>query len=93
MTPESGPATTAGVIALGNLEARIDGQAWQATRGRLTVGERAELVERMCAHSHVCCQRDLNLIACSLGSFRLWVISSAERSSIRMQYGSILGMI
>jgi len=48
MTPESGPTTTAGVIALGNLEARIDGQTWQATRGLLTVGERVELVERYC---------------------------------------------
>jgi tetratricopeptide (TPR) repeat protein len=53
MTPESGPATTAGVIALGNLEARIDGQAWQATRGRLTVGERAELVELIALRGHV----------------------------------------
>src|SRR5438067_13519788 len=53
MTPESGPATTAGVIALGNLEAHIDAQAWQATRGRLTVGERAELVELIALRGHV----------------------------------------
>jgi hypothetical protein len=42
---DSGPVTTAGVIAVGNLEARIDGQVSRATAGRLTVGERAELVE------------------------------------------------
>src|SRR2546425_3862327 len=53
MPPESGPATTAGVIALGNLEARIDAQAWQATQGRLTVGERAELVELIALRGHV----------------------------------------
>ena len=45
MNPDRGPATTAGTIALGNLEARIDGHAWQATRGQLTVGDRADLVE------------------------------------------------
>src|SRR3989442_3935832 len=53
MTPESGPATTAGIIALGNLEARIDGQAGQAARGRLTVGERAELVDLIALRGHV----------------------------------------
>src|SRR6266849_6452227 len=53
MTPDNGPATTAGVIALGNLAARIDAQAWQATRGRLTVGERAELVELIALRGHV----------------------------------------
>src|SRR3989454_125692 len=53
MTPESGPATTAGVIALGNLEVRIDAQAWQATRGRLAVGGRAELVELIALRGHV----------------------------------------
>jgi tetratricopeptide (TPR) repeat protein len=53
MTPESRPATTAGVIALGNLDARIDGQAWLATRGQLTVGERAELVELIALRGHV----------------------------------------
>jgi hypothetical protein len=45
----SGPVTTAGVIAVGNLEARIDGQLPQTTAGRLTVAERAELVELGCA--------------------------------------------
>ena len=53
MTSEKGPATTAGVIALGNLEAQINGQAWLATRGRLTVGERAELVELVALRGHV----------------------------------------
>ncbi len=53
MIADSGPATTAGVIALGNLEARIDGQAWQATRGQITVGERAELVDLIALRGHV----------------------------------------
>jgi tetratricopeptide (TPR) repeat protein len=42
---DSGHVTTAGVIAVGNLEARIDGQSSRVPGGRLTVGERAELVE------------------------------------------------
>jgi tetratricopeptide (TPR) repeat protein len=45
--------TTAGVIAVGNLEARIDGQVSRATGGRLTVGERAELVELIALRGHV----------------------------------------
>jgi tetratricopeptide (TPR) repeat protein len=45
--------TTAGVIAVGNLEARIDGQLSQATGGRLTVAERAELVELLALRGHV----------------------------------------
>lgn len=53
MTSESWPATTAGIIALGNLDARIDGQAWLTTRGRLTVGERTELVELIALRGHV----------------------------------------
>ena len=53
MNPDRGPATTAGTIALGNLEARIDGHAWQATRGRLTVGDRADLVELIALRGHV----------------------------------------
>jgi tetratricopeptide (TPR) repeat protein len=53
MNPDRGPATTAGTIALGNLEARIDGHAWQATRERLNVGERAELVELIALRGHV----------------------------------------
>src|SRR4051794_13913048 len=50
---ESGPVTTAGVIAVGNLEARIDGQVSRATAGRLTVGERAELVELIALRGQV----------------------------------------
>ena len=50
---DSGPVTTAGVIAVGNLEARIDGQVAQATEGRLTVGERAELLELIALRGHV----------------------------------------
>jgi len=45
--------TTAGVIAVGNLKARIDGQVSRATAGRLTIGERAELVELLALRSHV----------------------------------------
>jgi len=50
---ESGPVTTAGVIAVANLEARIDGQVSRATGGRLTVGERVELVELIALRGHV----------------------------------------
>ncbi len=50
---DSGPMTTAGVIAVANLEARIDGQVSRATGGRLTVGERAELVELIALLGHV----------------------------------------
>jgi tetratricopeptide (TPR) repeat protein len=50
---DSGPVTTAGVIALGNLEARIDGQAARAAVGRLTVDEHAELVELIGLRGHV----------------------------------------
>jgi tetratricopeptide (TPR) repeat protein len=53
MTANFEPMTTAGVIALGNLDARIDGQAWQAARGRLAVGERAELVELLALRAHL----------------------------------------
>jgi tetratricopeptide (TPR) repeat protein len=47
------PATTAGVIAVGNLDARIDGQLSRATEDRLTVGERAELIELIALRGHV----------------------------------------
>jgi tetratricopeptide (TPR) repeat protein len=50
---DSGPVTTAGAIAVGNLEARIDGQVSRATRDQLTVGERAELVELIALRGHV----------------------------------------
>src|SRR5258706_12054609 len=49
----SEPVTTAGVIAVGNLEARIDGQVSRATAGKPTVGERAELVELLTLRGHV----------------------------------------
>jgi tetratricopeptide (TPR) repeat protein len=45
--------TTAGVIAVGNLEARIDGQASRATREQLSVAERAELIELIALRGHV----------------------------------------
>jgi tetratricopeptide (TPR) repeat protein len=50
---ESEPVTTAGVIAVGNLQARIDGQVSRRPRGRLTVGERTELVELLALRGHV----------------------------------------
>jgi tetratricopeptide (TPR) repeat protein len=45
--------TTAGVIAVANLEARIGGQVARASAGPLTVGERAELVELIALRGHV----------------------------------------
>ena len=53
MVADSGPMTTAGIIAVGNLEARIAGQLSRATAGRLLVGERAELVELIALRGHV----------------------------------------
>jgi tetratricopeptide (TPR) repeat protein len=50
---DSGPLTTAGIIAVGNLEARIDGQSSRAMSGRLTVGERTELVELIALRGQV----------------------------------------
>ena len=50
---DNGPLTTAGVIAVGNLEARIDGQVARATRGQLNAGERAELVDLIALRGHV----------------------------------------
>jgi tetratricopeptide (TPR) repeat protein len=51
--PNGGPITTAGAIAIGNLDVRIDGEVSRATGGRLTVGERAELVELIALRGHV----------------------------------------
>jgi tetratricopeptide (TPR) repeat protein len=48
-----GPVTTAGVIAVGNLDARIGGQISRATAGPQTVGERAELVDLLTLRGHV----------------------------------------
>jgi len=45
--------TTAGVIAVANLQVRIDGQVSRATRGQLPVDERAELVELIALRGHV----------------------------------------
>jgi tetratricopeptide (TPR) repeat protein len=45
--------TTAGVIAVANLEAQIGGQVSRALAGRLTVGERAEFVELIALRGHV----------------------------------------
>jgi tetratricopeptide (TPR) repeat protein len=50
---DNGHVTTAGVIAVGNLEALIGGHASRAAAGRLTVGERAELVELLALRGHV----------------------------------------
>jgi tetratricopeptide (TPR) repeat protein len=53
VTTDSGPVTTAGIIAVGNLEARIDGHVTRAAGGRLTVEERAELVDLIALRGHV----------------------------------------
>ena len=45
--------TTAGVIAIANLEVRTDGEISRAAKGLLTVGERAELVELVALRAHV----------------------------------------
>jgi tetratricopeptide (TPR) repeat protein len=61
---DNGPVTTAGGIAVGNLQARIDGQLSRATGGGLTVGERAELVELIALRGHVLgCIADAELAA------------------------------
>jgi len=45
--------TTAGVIAVRNLEAQIDGQVSRAITGRLTIGECIELIELLALRGHV----------------------------------------
>ena len=45
--------TTAGVIAVANLDARIDGQVSRAARSRITVDERVEQVELIALRGHV----------------------------------------
>ena len=45
--------TTAGVIAVGNLKARIDGQVARAMEGPLSVDDRAELVELIALRGNV----------------------------------------
>jgi len=53
MVVDNGPVTTAGVIAVGNLEARIDGQVSRATGRGLAVAECAELIELIALRGHV----------------------------------------
>jgi tetratricopeptide (TPR) repeat protein len=53
LLPHSAPVTTAGVIAVRNLEAQIDGQVSRSASGKVTVGERAELVELIALRGHV----------------------------------------
>ncbi|MGW4568860.1 tetratricopeptide repeat protein [Streptomyces sp. NPDC004561] len=48
-----GPTTTAGVIAMANLDARIEGLAWQAARESLTGDGWGELVELTALRGHV----------------------------------------
>jgi len=50
---EKGPPTTAGVIAMGNLDARIEGLTWEATRERLNTDGWSELVELTALRGHV----------------------------------------
>ena len=50
---ENGPVTTAGAIAMGNLDARIEGLMWQTTRASLTGDGWAELVELTALRGHV----------------------------------------
>ncbi|MFF3920655.1 tetratricopeptide repeat protein [Streptomyces sp. NPDC001852] len=50
---EGGPTTTAGVLAMGNLSARIEGLARQAARGSLTGDGWGELVELTALRGHV----------------------------------------
>ena len=45
--------TTAGVIALGNLQGQIDGQGRQALAGRLDPSGRAELVDLVLLRGHI----------------------------------------
>ncbi|MFE5581487.1 tetratricopeptide repeat protein [Kitasatospora sp. NPDC056531] len=50
---DSWPVTTAGAIAMGNLDARIEGLTSQASRGSLTGAGWAELVELTALRGHV----------------------------------------
>ena len=53
MIVDGPPRTTAGVIALGNLEARIDGQTRREALGQLSVAERVDLVELIALHGQL----------------------------------------
>ena len=46
-------ATTSGVLALGNLQAQIEGQARRARTGLLTVNDQAELIDLVTLRGHV----------------------------------------
>jgi tetratricopeptide (TPR) repeat protein len=50
---DSGPVTTAGVIAVSNLEARIEGQLPGSAGGWLTLGERAGLIDLIALRGRV----------------------------------------
>jgi tetratricopeptide (TPR) repeat protein len=50
---DRGPVTTAGVIAVGNLQVRIDGDVPRATEGQLAVGARVELIEALALRGNV----------------------------------------
>jgi tetratricopeptide (TPR) repeat protein len=50
---DTGLATTAGVIAIANLEAVIEGQVSRATGGGLTLDARVDLVELLALRGHV----------------------------------------
>ncbi|MDX6491635.1 MAG: hypothetical protein QOD43_1880 [Gaiellaceae bacterium] len=52
-TKDGAAVTTAGVIAVRNLEARIDGQVSRAMTGHLTIGECIELIELLALRAHV----------------------------------------
>jgi tetratricopeptide (TPR) repeat protein len=64
LVPDGAAVTTAGVIAVRNLEARIDGQVSRAMAGRLTIGECTELIELVALRGHVLgCIADAELAA------------------------------
>jgi tetratricopeptide (TPR) repeat protein len=50
---DSAAATTAGIIALQNLEAQIDGQVSRAMAGRLTIAECTDLIQLVALRGHV----------------------------------------
>ena len=54
---DSGPVTTAGVIAVANLEARIDGHVSRTMSRRLSVGEWAELGEELLPLEVLACKQ------------------------------------
>jgi tetratricopeptide (TPR) repeat protein len=82
--------TTAGVIAVGNLNARIDGQLSRATRGRLTVGERAELVELLALRGNVLgCIADAERAAALAGELAGEVPGDARSFAARAEMSGV----